>query len=45
MSYHDARYLIVHVSYRFYDNENDLVKASNVCYIERALCEKWASAG
>ncbi|XP_065916828.1 uncharacterized protein [Dysidea avara] len=31
--------------YRFYDNENDLVKASNVCYIERALCEKWASAG
>ena len=31
--------------YRYYDSPRNLVVASNVCLIEKGLCEQWISAG
>ena len=32
-------------SYRYYNDPREFISASNVCYIQRELCEQWMAAG
>lgn len=31
--------------YRYYDHGRPFISASNICYIQRELCEQWLAAG